>query len=248
MIYLLSFTDWANVLPAVALLLGVGAACWWIGQIPITSEFPVRLRGWLAGIAVVALSAPAGVHGQDDDQRQRSVRAARDHGAPPGQVRPAAGRSAFRCDDILNSPEITQHATAIRWLPFSERRLDRLTNDQRTVLVDFTADWCLTCKTLEATVLDTQEVRDVLRANGVVTLQADWTDGDAEISRKLESLGSKQVPVVAIFPAGRAQQPIVLMGFYTKATLLEKLRDAGPSQNAQGQPGGSVAQLSTANS
>nr|HPM83558.1 thioredoxin family protein [Candidatus Anammoximicrobium sp.] len=144
--------------------------------------------------------------------------------------------------------EITQHTTAIRWLPYSERRLDQLTSDNRTVLVDFTADWCLTCKTLEATVLDTQEVRDVLRGNGVVALQADWTKGDAEISRKLESLGSKQVPVVAIFPAGQAQQPIVLMGFYTKAVLLQKLQEAGPSQNVAGQPGGRLANAPTTSS
>ena len=62
--------------------------------------------------------------------------------------------------------------------------------------------------------------------NGVVALQADWTNGDPVISQKLESLGGKQVPVVAIFPAGRAQQPIVLSGFYTQGTLLQKLQDA----------------------
>jgi len=228
-IYLLSFTDWANVLPAVALLLGVGAACWWIGQIPITSEFPVRLRGWLAGTAVVALSALLAFTGKTTIRGSEvfGLRGIMEHRLEKYVQQQAALHSGG--DEILNSPEITQHTTTIRWLPYSERRLDRLTSDKRTVLVDFTADWCLTCKTLEATVLNTQEVRDVLRANGVVTLQADWTDGDAEISRKLESLGSKQVPVVAIFPAGRAQEPIVLMGFYTKASLLQKLQDAGPS-------------------
>lgn len=229
-IYLLSFTDWANVLPAVALLLGVGAACWWIGQIPITSEFPVRLRGWLAGTAVVTLSALLAFTGKTTIRGSEvyGLRGIMEHRLDKYVQQQAALHPGG--DDILNSPEITQHTTAIRWLPYSERRLDRLTSDKRTVLVDFTADWCLTCKTLEATVLNTQEIRDVLRDNGVVTLQADWTDGDAEISRKLESLGSKQVPVVAIFPAGRAQEPIVLRGFYTKSTLLQKLQDAGPSQ------------------
>jgi len=247
-IYLLSFTDWANVLPAVALLLGVGAACWWIGRIPITSEFPVRLRGWLGGIAVIVLSALLAFTGKTtiNGSEVYGLRGIMEHRLEKYVQQQAALHSGG--DEILNSPEITQHTTAIRWLPYSERRLDQLTSDNRTVLVDFTADWCLTCKTLEATVLDTQEVRDVLRGNGVVALQADWTKGDAEISRKLESLGSKQVPVVAIFPAGQAQQPIVLMGFYTKAVLLQKLQEAGPSQNVAGQPGGRLANAPTTSS
>ncbi len=231
-IYLLSFTAWANVLPAVALLLGVGAACWWIGRIPITAEFPARLRGWLGGIAVIGLSALLAFTNQTTigGNEVYGLRGIMEHRLDKYIQQQAALHSGG--DDILNSSEITQHTTTIRWLPYSERRLERLIGDNRTVLVDFTADWCLTCKTLEATVLNTQEVRDLLRANGVVTLQADWTDGDAEIGRKLESLGSKQVPVVAIFPAGGAQ-PIVLMGFYTKAALLEKVREAGPSDNVR---------------
>ena len=83
--------------------------------------------------------------------------------------------------------------------------LQRLTAEQRTVLVDFTADWCLTCKFLEHTVLNTAEVQQLMETNGVVKLVADWTNGDPEISGILEALGSKQVPVIAIFPSGPAQ-------------------------------------------
>jgi thiol:disulfide interchange protein len=240
-IYLLSFTAWANVLPAVTLMLGLGAACWWIGQIPFTAGFLVKARGWLGGVAFATLCGLFAFTGQTTigDTEVYGLRGVMEHRLERYVARQAAlhGPSA----DLLNSPEITQHTSAIRWVPFSEERLATLTAANRTVLVDFTADWCLTCKTLEATVLDTQEVRDVLRANGVVALQADWTDGDPVISRRLESLGGKQVPVIAIFPAGRAQQPIVLSGFYTKAVLLEKLRDAGASVAARNGRGDNVS-------
>jgi thiol:disulfide interchange protein len=238
-VYLLSFTAWANVLPAVTLLLGLGAACWWIGQIPFTADFHVKVRGWIGATAFVVLCGLFAFTGKTTIGGSELL-------GLPGEVYGLRGIMEYRLeryvaqqaalhgtnDDLLDSPEITQHTTAIRWLPYSEQQLQRLIAANRTVLVDFTADWCLTCKTLEATVLDTQEVRDALRAKGVVALQADWTNGDPEISQKLESLGGKQVPVVAIFPAGRAQQPIVLSGFYTKGTLLEKLQDAGPSATA----------------
>lgn len=228
-IYLLSFTTWSLVLPTVTLLLGLGAACWWIGQIPYGAGFQAKVRGWLGGAAfatlvgLFALTGSVTVGGREVS----GLRGIMEHRLERYVARHAAlhGPGA----DLLNSPEITEHTSAIRWVPFSEERLTTLTAANRTVLVDFTADWCLTCKTLEATVLDTPEIRDALRANGVVALQADWTDGDPAISQKLESLGGKQVPVIAIYPAGRPDEPIVLSGFYTKSVLLQKLRDAGAS-------------------
>lgn len=239
-IYLLSFTAWASVLPTVTLLLGLGAACWWIGQIPYGAGFQAKVRGWLGGAAfatLVGLFAFAGsvtIGGREVS----GLRGIMEHRLERYVARYAALHGPS--DDLLNSPEITQHTTAIRWVPFSEERLTTLTAANRTVLIDFTADWCLTCKTLEATVLDTPEIREAMRANGVVALQADWTEGDPAISAKLESLGGKQVPVIAIYPAGRPHEPIVLSGFYTKSVLLEKLRDAGASlaqQRAAGDNG-----------
>jgi thiol:disulfide interchange protein DsbD len=118
------------------------------------------------------------------------------------------------------------------WLPFNRAVFEQLVAANKTVLVDFTADWCLTCKTLEALVLNTKTTREAVDRNGVVTLQADWTHGAPEVTEMLEILGSKQVPVVAIFPAGDPNRPIVLRGGYTKQTLLEALQKAGPSAGA----------------
>ena len=228
-IYLLSFTAWANVVPTVALLLGLGAACWWIGQIPFTAEPQVKVRNWLGAAAFAVLCGLVAFTGKItlDGREVYGLRGIMEHRLERYVTQQAALHGS--ADDLLDAPEITQHTTEIHWLPYSEQRLQQALARNRTVLVDFTADWCLTCKTLEATVLETQPVRDALRSNGVIALQADWTKGDPEISQKLESLGSKQVPVLAVFPAGQADQPIVLAGFYTQATLLQKLRDAGPS-------------------
>jgi len=235
-VYLLSFTAWANVVPTIALLLGLGAACWWIGQIPFTAEPLVKVRGWLGAAAFAVLCGLVAFTGKITigDREVYGLRGIMEHRLERYVAQQAALHGS--ADDLLDSPAVTQHTTSIHWISYSEQQLQKAIARNRTVLVDFTADWCLTCKTLEATVLETQEVRDALRSNGVLTLQADWTKGDPEISRKLESLGNKQVPVVAIFPAGRADQPIVLAGFYTQATLLEKLRAAGPSLVARRSP------------
>jgi thiol:disulfide interchange protein DsbD len=97
-------------------------------------------------------------------------------------------------------------------------------------MVDFTADWCMTCKTLEKFVLNTPQTCSAVRKNGIATLQADWTHASPEVTKMLEMLGSKQVPVVAIFPAEDARHPIVLRGGYTQEMLLGALEKAGPSK------------------
>ena len=67
----------------------------------------------------------------------------------------------------------------------------------------------------------------------VALLRADWTHAAPEVTEMLERLGSKQLPVIAIFPAGAADRPIVLRVGYTQEMLLGALDRAGPSKDAQ---------------
>jgi thiol:disulfide interchange protein len=101
----------------------------------------------------------------------------------------------------------------------------------KTVLIDFTADWCATCKTLEAAILDTAEVRQAVERNGVVLLQADWTHDAPEVTEFLKLLGAQAVPVIAIFPVDRPNEPIVFRGAYTKQQILEALEKPVPPRD-----------------
>ncbi len=63
----------------------------------------------------------------------------------------------------------------------------------------------------------------------MVTLVADWSDESEEVTQILEALGDKQLPVIAIFPAGDAYRPRKLTGLYTRGELIRELNQAGPS-------------------
>lgn len=141
-----------------------------------------------------------------------------------------------RLQDLLRSTvgKESRHRSGneLPWQPFTtQAEFKKLLDAGHTVLVDFTADWCATCKTLEAAVLNTPEVREAVRRNGVVAVQADWTHEAPEISAMLDLLGGRQVPTIAIFPAGRPNQPIIFRGGYTKQRILEALEQAGPSRS-----------------
>jgi suppressor for copper-sensitivity B len=122
----------------------------------------------------------------------------------------------------------------IEWeQPFTRARLAELREQGSTVMVDFSADWCPTCKFNLATAIETTRVKAAVEKNRVVPVLADWTDGSLEIKQMLESLQSKSIPLLAIFPAakpgGSLPEPIVLRDLITESQVLEALDRAGPS-------------------
>jgi len=122
----------------------------------------------------------------------------------------------------------------IEWeKPFTRARIAELREQGNTVLVDFSADWCLTCKANLRFAIETSRVRAAIDRNKIVPVLADWTEPSDEIKLALESLGSKSIPVLAIFPAGEPgaapPEPIVLRDLLTEAQVLEAIERAGPS-------------------
>jgi thiol:disulfide interchange protein len=89
---------------------------------------------------------------------------------------------------------------------FSEERLAVLRSEGRTVFAYFTADWCITCKVNEKTVLEREEVSRAFAEGKVAVLVGDWTGGDAAIGRFLEAQGRSGVPLYIHYAPGRAPE------------------------------------------
>jgi thiol:disulfide interchange protein DsbD len=108
------------------------------------------------------------------------------------------------------------------WQLFTPERLQTELEQGRTVFVDFTAAWCLTCKFNEASVLEAQDVRDAFQRHGIVKMKADWTNGDPVITKLLQQFGRPGVPLYVLYPA-KNEEPIVFPEVLTKGMVLEKL-------------------------
>ncbi len=121
-------------------------------------------------------------------------------------------------------------ADGIQWQDFSLQKLDTELKANKTVFIDFTAKWCLTCKVNEGTIINTPPVIEKFKALNVVPLKADWTAQDADISDLLKKFGRSGVPVYVIFPAGHPDEPMVLPEALTQPIVLESLDKAGPSK------------------
>jgi len=110
--------------------------------------------------------------------------------------------------------------TELLWQPYSEQALTEARAAGHPVFIDFTADWCLSCKFNERTVLDSAEVVGALRTHRITLLKADWTDNDAEIARKLATLGRAGVPTYVLYPAEAGRSPDLLPELLTKGQVL----------------------------
>ncbi|MGC3969063.1 MAG: cytochrome c biogenesis protein CcdA [Pirellulales bacterium] len=114
---------------------------------------------------------------------------------------------------------------------FAMNNFVREVDDGKTVMIEFTAEWCLTCKSLKAANLDRSTTKKRVEQNGVVTYEVDIDKlPEAEQEFFLRLQGVRAVPLIAIFPANKKYEPILFGGGYTQSQILEALDTAGPSK------------------
>ena len=115
-----------------------------------------------------------------------------------------------------------------RWEEFNAQTFTSRLGHER-MLVDFTADWCPTCKVLEKTVLTDDNIRVWSRRYGLKFIQADMTGHNPEAGKLLQILGSRSLPVVAIFDKGTGyDRPLVIRDIFTTGQLDKALESLGP--------------------
>jgi thiol:disulfide interchange protein DsbD len=131
----------------------------------------------------------------------------------------------------ISSSERRPTKGEIDWQPFTIDALEMQLSLGKTVFLDFTAEWCLTCKVNEQAVIDTKPVVARMKALKVVAMKADWTRQDPQISALLHKFGRSGVPLYVIFPAGRPTEPIVLPEVITPPIVLDALQKAGASKD-----------------
>ena len=95
------------------------------------------------------------------------------------------------------------------WSRFDRVAIADLVGQGKTVFVDVTADWCITCKVNKAAVIERGAVARRLTAPGVIAMRGDWTRPDEAISRYLASFGRYGIPFNAVYgPAAPEGLPL----------------------------------------
>jgi thiol:disulfide interchange protein DsbD len=102
----------------------------------------------------------------------------------------------------INQTQASYNAHNGVWGPYTTEKLEKALSEHKVVVIDFTAEWCLNCKTLRALVLDQPKVVSGMRAPDVVALEADLTSRTAPGWVKLKDLNEVGIPLLVIYGPG----------------------------------------------
>jgi suppressor for copper-sensitivity B len=136
---------------------------------------------------------------------------------------------AFFAPLLLESPQEKASAksdSAEIWHPFEPDRISALVAEGKTVLIDVTADWCITCKVNKALALDDARVVARLKKGDIVAMRADWTKPEPKIAAYLQSFSRYGIPFNAAYGPG-APDGLALPELLTPSLVLEYLDKAG---------------------
>ena len=114
--------------------------------------------------------------------------------------------------------ENTEQDTSSDLNSYSPELLDSLLAENKPVFLNFTADWCITCKVNEAIVLNQVSIKNALESKGIVYLKADWTRKDETIANKLAEYGRTGVPLYLLYSSEGI--PVILPELLTEDMLL----------------------------
>ena len=112
----------------------------------------------------------------------------------------------------------------IDWIYYTPERLAEARSDGDVVVLDFTAEWCLNCKTLEATVLATKQVAAALNGDGVVAMKVDLTGNNEAGNALLRESGRLTIPLLVVLAPDGTE--IFKSDAYTPRQVLDAIAQA----------------------
>ncbi|WP_406852501.1 protein-disulfide reductase DsbD domain-containing protein [Brevundimonas sp. BH3] len=123
------------------------------------------------------------------------------------------------------SAVVNEEGKALASQSWSSAAVETALAEGRPVLVNFTADWCVTCKINERTALATAGTAKALAGANAVYLVGDWTNRDDAITRELERHGRSGVPLYLLYTPGVAE-PRILPQLLTEGLVGKALSEA----------------------
>ncbi len=115
----------------------------------------------------------------------------------------------------------------IDWQSYDDQSIQTALKENRPVLIKFTADWCLSCQTVERTVYANKDIAELIKQKNVLAIKADTTEKDFEATIALQKTYNEPgVPVSMLFIPGN-KEPLRWRGILFAKDLkkqLEKLQ------------------------
>ena len=117
-----------------------------------------------------------------------------------------------------------------KWMEFDKVTLNNLIKDNRIILLDFTADWCITCQLNKKTTLENKKLQSFFEKENVLLMRGDWTERDEEILNFIKSYDRLGIPVNIIYGPNN-QKGIILPEILTKQIVINNINKVKNDEN-----------------
>ena len=128
--------------------------------------------------------------------------------------------------EAADNGSLQESPEGIAWQKWTPAAVHQARAQGRPVLVDFTADWCVTCQANKKTSIEITSVRAKLKEMNAVPLLGDYTKIPDDITAELRRFGRAGVPLVLVYPKDTNAAPLVLPEVLTPNRVLEALEKA----------------------
>jgi thiol:disulfide interchange protein DsbD len=214
----------------LAFLTFLAFSVWLIGRIRPSWTSGPRYATWASAVAVTVFGFWFSLLHMYD-LRSNAAGAAGDHAPAMG------GTNGDSIGTIVERVRKSDWNGEIPWQPFRPGLAEELSSAGYTVYVDYTADWCVNCKTNLYTSLEIASTRKRMQELGIIPVVADYTNRSRAIREDLLRFGFNGVPMNLVYPAGKPKDVIVLPVLFTPGIVQEALQKAGPSRDVSAQRG-----------
>ena len=124
--------------------------------------------------------------------------------------------------------QVGQPAGDLAWKAWDDDDVQQELAEGRPVFVNFTADWCITCKVNENNIFGRPDFIEAAQQYDVATFEADWTQRDDVIRQKLADHGKGGVPMYLLYSPDAPEEPRVLPEVLTPSMVIDGFEEAAP--------------------
>jgi suppressor for copper-sensitivity B len=111
------------------------------------------------------------------------------------------------------------------WIKFNENQLHRLVDEGNVVVVDVTADWCITCKFNKLRVFHDADVMKKIQQDKVFAMRADITKPNEEVLQFIHKKGRYAIPFNAVY-GPKAPEGLLTSELLSKEELFKLIDQA----------------------
>ena len=116
------------------------------------------------------------------------------------------------------------------WMEFDKMALNKLIQNNKIILLDFTADWCITCQLNKKTTLENNKLQSFFNKENVLLMRGDWTKRDEKILNFIKSYDRLGIPVNIIYGPNN-KKGIILPEILTKNIVIDSINKVKNGEN-----------------